>query len=452
MLASGVFATSGPLTIGDGTIQLQPSGGVSGTLLLHGDVTFSPVTGVSAISSPSVSGDAPFAGIVDMGGGSRTFTTNVGPQSVSAVISAQITDGSLVKAGPGVLQLAYFGGWYGPTTVLAGTLQAGTGGVLVNTSDLTVATGATFDLNNYSQGAGSLSGGGTVTLGGAAFQLGYSNSTTTFSGSITGPGAVVFSGSGSQTLSGSNSWTGGGLAVSNGTVVLTGSNSFTGNIVFSNATVATNSDAGLGAAANSIQVGGRRQFRGDVYLHDFADVCRQRGGESDGRCGGNPYHDRRRVHVVGGVDQSRHWHAAIERRQFLRWVVDGLCRYSSTGRPGGLVPIRRPRIYRERGDTGAEQLHGAGREPSRAKPYKRFRADQPERGNFFAGGCRRNEYDRIGGNGVGGVGRVDDFRHARWKRRDGVSDAGIARVAGTVGDAEFRHLQFQRGGVYQRAG
>ena len=96
--------------------------------------------------------------------------------------------------------------------------------ILPTTTDLSIALGATLDLNGGSQQVDSLSGSGTITnsaQGEAAFSVNGSTSTI-FNGTINngvGGTALVMSG-GTLTLSGTNTFTG-GTFVDGGTLIVT---------------------------------------------------------------------------------------------------------------------------------------------------------------------------------------------------------------------------------------
>src|SRR5262249_5796603 len=72
---------------------------------------------------------------------------------------------------------------------------------------LTVATGANFDLNNFTQSIGSLAGAGSVTLGTGTLITGNDNTSTDFSGVITGVGRLTKRSTGHKTLSRSHFYT-----------------------------------------------------------------------------------------------------------------------------------------------------------------------------------------------------------------------------------------------------
>ncbi len=191
------------------TINLAPGLAAAGALNVGGNVTFSPLGGVGTAIVQSIGGSG--TGSFGLGNGSRTLTITDGAAADDVSIQVPIVNigGSITKAGPGTLVLAGLNTYGGSTTVNAGTLRAGLANTLPSTTALTVASGATFNLSGFNQTAGSLAGAGSVTLGAAAFTLGGANTSTTFSGPISGAGSLTKNGTGTQTLSGTNSFTGG---------------------------------------------------------------------------------------------------------------------------------------------------------------------------------------------------------------------------------------------------
>ncbi len=105
----------------------------------------------------------------------------------------------------------------------------GTGGdQIYDGATVTLASGATFDLNGNSETIANLTGSGGVvdnTAAGTSATLTFGNGSSTFSGSLRNSGAaakltVIKSGTGTLTLIGTNSYAG-GTTISGGTVALT---------------------------------------------------------------------------------------------------------------------------------------------------------------------------------------------------------------------------------------
>jgi len=143
-------------------------------------------------------------------GGSVTFDGS-GNITVSNIIN--IGSNSLTKLGSGILTLFGANSYSGSTTISQGTLRLGAAGVIPDASDVSLAntSGASLDLNNFSETIGSLSGGGglggNITLGTGTLTV---NQTTlgTYAGQISGSGGLIKAGSSTLTLSGANGYTG----------------------------------------------------------------------------------------------------------------------------------------------------------------------------------------------------------------------------------------------------
>ena len=136
-------------------------------------------------------------GIVDTNGNNATL---------SGAISGP---GGLSKIGAGTLTLSGQSTYTGATGVNAGTLQAGAVNAFSPFSAFTVASGATLNLASFNQTIGSLAGAGGVTLGSATLTTGNDNTSTTFSGVISGAGGLTKIGNGILMLTGANTFTGG---------------------------------------------------------------------------------------------------------------------------------------------------------------------------------------------------------------------------------------------------
>ena len=130
----------------------------------------------------------------------------------------------------------------GPTTVSAGTLTANTGGAFSSNSAFVVPSGGTLNLAGFSQSIQSLSdgggAGGSVTIGNVGagtLTLGADNTSTTFSGVISGTGTnggLTKNGTGTFTLAGSNTYSNASdsTKVNNGILAITGALSGVGAV------------------------------------------------------------------------------------------------------------------------------------------------------------------------------------------------------------------------------
>jgi fibronectin-binding autotransporter adhesin len=144
-------------------------------------------------------------------------------------------------------------------------LKMGATNALPSTSDVTVASGGTFDLAGYATTIGSLAGAGAVTssvAGPVTLTTGGSNASTTFSGILqNGSGAVALTktGTGTLTLSGANTYTGATIVSAGtlkaGSTTAFGSNSdatVTGTLDLAGFANTLGSLAGAGTVASSV--------------------------------------------------------------------------------------------------------------------------------------------------------------------------------------------------------
>ncbi len=167
---TGNIANNGVLTIEhantymlaglvSGSGSLRQSG--TGTTILTADDTYSGGTTISS-------------GRLQLGDGGATGAI-VGPvlndgiltinRSGTVVLGGVISgSGALEQIGPGTTILSAANAYTGPTSVNAGTLQAGAPGAFGATSQMTVAAGATLFLDGFSQTFTNLDNAGTVQL------------------------------------------------------------------------------------------------------------------------------------------------------------------------------------------------------------------------------------------------------------------------------------------------
>lgn len=123
----------------------------------------------------------------------------------------------LSKKGTGSLTLSNPNTYAANTVISAGTVRVGASGVIpegAGAGDVSVATGATLDLNGNNEGINGLSGSGTVDNTGAAATLtvGLDNDGGTFAGVIQGAVSLLKQGTNTLTLTGNSSHTGATIA------------------------------------------------------------------------------------------------------------------------------------------------------------------------------------------------------------------------------------------------
>jgi autotransporter-associated beta strand protein len=108
---------------------------------------------------------------------------------------------------------------YVDDVMLSAAATGGTANAIPVTSPVVISSGATLDVNGFTQTVGSLTGpaGSFVTLGSGALTVGGDGTSTTFTGVISGTGSLTKIGVGTQTLAGSNTYSG-GTTVTGGTL------------------------------------------------------------------------------------------------------------------------------------------------------------------------------------------------------------------------------------------
>jgi autotransporter-associated beta strand protein len=203
-------------------INLMPQGTTPGRIVMNGNVTINPLAGATAtVTNGSGSGNS---GLIDLGGGNRSFNVANGPADVDFSANVPVTNGALSKSGAGTMRLTAANSYSGGTTVSAGRLLinnvtgSGTGG-----GDVTVEGGILG-------GTGRIAGAVTI-LAGGTIAPGNSIGTLTISNSLTLSGVTVMeldaSARTNDVIRGLTSVTyGGTLALSNLSGTVTASNTF----------------------------------------------------------------------------------------------------------------------------------------------------------------------------------------------------------------------------------
>ncbi|PNG47328.1 MULTISPECIES: autotransporter outer membrane beta-barrel domain-containing protein [unclassified Variovorax] len=205
LVLSGTNTYSGGTTVTGGTLSISSDpnlGTAAGPLTLDGGTLQNTATVTTARAITIGSG----------GGGFQTDADLTATGSISGT-------GSVTKTGAGTLTLAGANTYAGTTTLSAGTLRAGAANAFNAASAVTLGGGATLDLNNFSQTIGSLAGFGFVALGTGTLTAGGDNTSTTFSGVMSGNGGLIKIGTGTLTLDRDNTHTG-GVTINAGTVRL----------------------------------------------------------------------------------------------------------------------------------------------------------------------------------------------------------------------------------------
>ncbi|GAA0530191.1 autotransporter-associated beta strand protein [Rhizomicrobium palustre] len=218
---SGANTYTGTTTISNGTLFLASGASLRSAVINNSVLDVS--TGISNIASASITSLSGNGSVV-LGTNSLILTNAA--DSFAGVISGKgglsISSGTQILTGKNT--------YTGTTTVSGGTLVLSASGSLASTSSLAIS--GTFDASaaTTNQTYASLSGTGTVVMGGNTLTL--ANASGSFSGAITGTGGLAITG-GKQIIAGSNSYTGGTSIASGATLQLGGGASagaITGNV------------------------------------------------------------------------------------------------------------------------------------------------------------------------------------------------------------------------------
>ncbi len=152
----------------------------------------------------SLAGGGATGGNLTLGAGTLTTGGNNSSTTFAGAISGS---GGLTKTGTGVFTLTGNNTYSSVTDVQLGTLRVGAAMSIPDNGEFHVAENAELDLNDFDQTVLTLTGAGEVHLGTATLTI-HAEGSSTFSGDISGDGALVLS-DGTITLDGSNSYTGG---------------------------------------------------------------------------------------------------------------------------------------------------------------------------------------------------------------------------------------------------
>jgi fibronectin-binding autotransporter adhesin len=266
----------------------------AGTLILTGTNTYTGPTAISTnagieIGNGGAGGSIASSGV--SGAGSLGFDLSV-PYTYAGALTGSL---NVVQSGAtGTTTLSGANNYSGTTTVLAGTLQAGSATAFGDTgsSSVTVDSGATLSLNNFNITVGTLAGAGTVSLGTGTLTLANSSGETFFSGTISGTGT-------------------GGLTANEFSLVLTNSSSYLGTttILGSGSTLVADNASGNATGFGPISIGtgaslllGQNDAKGFIYSGSVIAISS--GGKLEFFQAAGTYPIGNNIDGAGGIEQA----------------------------------------------------------------------------------------------------------------------------------------------------
>ena len=278
---TGILSDAGTLVIGDSKH--------AGTVVLTGANTYSGGTAINSgtlqigdgVTSGSIIGDVTDNGTI-------AFDPN-GSVTFGGAISGT---GNLVKMGNGIVILTANNSYTGNTTINAGTLQLGNGGIsggivgnVIDDGNLAFNRSDAVTFSGNVSGSGTLghNGPGSLTLIGTntytggttiiagTLQLGNGGTSGSIVGDVIDNGNLAFNRSDAVTFSGNISGTGALGQNGLGSLILTGANTYTGNTTISAGTLQLGNGGTSGSIVGNVIDNGNLVFdRGDAVMFSGA--------------------------------------------------------------------------------------------------------------------------------------------------------------------------------------
>ncbi len=239
LTVSGVIAGAGTAVTKSGV----------GSLIYAGANTYTGGTVVNA-GILQIGNGATSGSIVNAGNITNNATVVFNRSDTHSYGGAVSGAGAVEKDGAGEFTFSGSNTYTGATNIKVGILKSNS--AISNVSAVNISSGATLDLNNLSEVVGSIAGAGNIVMGTAALTSGGNNTSTTFSGVISGTaGNFNKAGSGTLTLSGNNTYVG-ATNVQGGTLSATHANALgatTGGTVVASGSILNVNNVTLAAEA-----------------------------------------------------------------------------------------------------------------------------------------------------------------------------------------------------------
>jgi hypothetical protein len=203
---SGNMAGTGSFTIQGGSLTLTGTNTYSGPTRPQGLTSAATLAaGAANVFSPNSAMAMGFQSVLALNNFNQTVASlaglgtvqlgsailTMGGDNTNTLYSGGITGtGGLTKVGIGTFAIQPALGlnatYSGPTTITGGVFQAAAANSFSPNSAVAVGSNAILDLNGFNQTIGSLAGAGNVTLGAATLTVGNDNTSTVFSGGLSG--------------------------------------------------------------------------------------------------------------------------------------------------------------------------------------------------------------------------------------------------------------------------
>ncbi len=245
ILTGSSSAYTGITTIADGNLQLSSSGILNNgaiSISTNGKLDLITTTGTTFTNAITLNGgsliDAGTAGVTDIVNsvslnGSSTINVTASNETLNVASGLAGASLSLSKSGSGTLELSGANTYTGATNVNVGTLELGKTNA-ISGSSVSVASGATFNENGFSDAIGQLTGAGSVTTStGANLTVAQGAGSAVFSGTFSGAGGLTVGNtaadSGTFELSAANTNYSGAITVAYGSLELGVTNAISGN-------------------------------------------------------------------------------------------------------------------------------------------------------------------------------------------------------------------------------
>jgi fibronectin-binding autotransporter adhesin len=277
LVLSGNSTFSGGVVISGGVLQVPSvSSNTAGAPERLGAVPSSPDPDAVTISNGAVlrntqtgTGGSSFVTAnrgITLGAGGGVFDLPDTAAGTFLIYGGTVAQGAnaLTKTGAAILALSGTTTGTGALNINQGMVRLrGSSNRISDSSPVTIAAGAALDMATFSDAIGSLAGAGNVTFGAGTGTLiaGGNNSSTSFSGVISGAGSFTKAGSGTLTLTGGNTYTG-ATTINAGTLAVgTG-----GSLAAGSAVTVNNSGtlAGTGVVNGAVAINAGGAIRGDV--------------------------------------------------------------------------------------------------------------------------------------------------------------------------------------------